>query len=231
MKIRLCRPSRDPPKFQGCRWHGRRIECYGPMTAEGAATRKHTTSEPLDVPPPPDRLALPWPWSSARVWPTRCARPRSPKRSTTPRGCCPSSPPRCTVQQVDSGNVAGCIVTFYDEPAATGWGIAPRAGRRRGMDLERLLVQRLAGTGQLGVDLHRRQQPAGRRPRGGHVADPRRRPGPVRGLPRRDRRQRLPRPRRAAATPSAARAATADGTARAATRPICPITPGAWRST
>jgi hypothetical protein len=40
----------------------------------------------------------------------------------------PSSPPRCTVQQVDSGNVAGCVVTFYEEPAATGWGSPPAPG-------------------------------------------------------------------------------------------------------
>jgi hypothetical protein len=40
----------------------------------------------------------------------------------------PSSPPRCTVQQVDSGNVAGCIVAFYDDPASTGWGEPPAPG-------------------------------------------------------------------------------------------------------
>ena len=40
----------------------------------------------------------------------------------------PSAPPRCTVQQAESGNVAGCIVAFYDEPSATGWGVPPAPG-------------------------------------------------------------------------------------------------------
>ena len=40
----------------------------------------------------------------------------------------PSSPPRCTTQKVESGDVAGCVITFYDEPSATGWGVPPAPG-------------------------------------------------------------------------------------------------------
>ena len=40
----------------------------------------------------------------------------------------PSAPPRCTVKQADAGNVAGCVVTFYEEPATTGWGAPPAPG-------------------------------------------------------------------------------------------------------
>jgi hypothetical protein len=40
----------------------------------------------------------------------------------------PSAPPRCTVQQAESGNVAGCIVAFYEDPATTGWGTPPAPG-------------------------------------------------------------------------------------------------------
>src|SRR5690349_1835075 len=42
----------------------------------------------------------------------------------------PSAPPRCTTQQAESGNVAGCIVAFYQDPASTGWGtpLAPGVG-------------------------------------------------------------------------------------------------------
>ncbi len=210
LKIRLCRPSRDPPKFQGCRWHGLRIECYGPMTAEGAATRKHrpvnrSTSRPLQIA-----------WVALALVVGACVAnsvrptPVVEALDNTP-WVLPSSPPRCTVQQVDSGNVAGCTVTFYDDPAATGWGIAARPRRGRGLDLERLLVQRVTGTRQLGSDPDRRQQPAGRRPRSGHIADPRR----SRGRCSKASSTRSPPTATAsamrAATRSAARAATADG--------------------
>jgi hypothetical protein len=40
----------------------------------------------------------------------------------------PSAPPRCTTQQVESGNVAGCIVAFYEDPSSTGWGTPPAPG-------------------------------------------------------------------------------------------------------
>lgn len=40
----------------------------------------------------------------------------------------PAPPPRCTADQAASGNVAGCVVAFYDDPATTGWGVPPAPG-------------------------------------------------------------------------------------------------------
>lgn len=40
----------------------------------------------------------------------------------------PAPPPRCTVQQANSGDVAGCIVAFYEDPATTGYGVPPAPG-------------------------------------------------------------------------------------------------------
>lgn len=40
----------------------------------------------------------------------------------------PVPPPRCTLEQVDRGDVAGCVVVFYDDPAETGWGVPPAPG-------------------------------------------------------------------------------------------------------
>ena len=40
----------------------------------------------------------------------------------------PSTPPRCTQSDADSGDVAHCIVAFYHDPAATGWGQPPAPG-------------------------------------------------------------------------------------------------------
>lgn len=40
----------------------------------------------------------------------------------------PSTPARCTTAQADSGDVAGCLLAFYDDPADTGWGSPPAPG-------------------------------------------------------------------------------------------------------
>jgi hypothetical protein len=40
----------------------------------------------------------------------------------------PAPPARCTTQQAASGNVAGCVLTFYADPATTGWGAPPAPG-------------------------------------------------------------------------------------------------------
>lgn len=40
----------------------------------------------------------------------------------------PETPPRCTTSQANSGNVAGCLLAFYDDPAATGYGSPPAPG-------------------------------------------------------------------------------------------------------
>ena len=40
----------------------------------------------------------------------------------------PETPPRCTTRQVDSGDVAGCLLAFYHDPADTGWGSPPAPG-------------------------------------------------------------------------------------------------------
>ncbi len=97
------------------------------MTAEGAATRKHrpvnrSTSRPLQIAWVALALVV-----GASVANSVRSTPVVEALDNTP-WVLPSSPPRCTVQQVDSGNVAGCTVTFYDDPAATGWGSPPAPG-------------------------------------------------------------------------------------------------------
>jgi hypothetical protein len=40
----------------------------------------------------------------------------------------PSAPPKCTTKQADTGDVAGCVITFYADPSTTGWGAPPAPG-------------------------------------------------------------------------------------------------------
>ncbi len=40
----------------------------------------------------------------------------------------PETPPRCTVAQAESGDVGGCLLAFYYDPASTGWGSPPAPG-------------------------------------------------------------------------------------------------------
>ncbi len=40
----------------------------------------------------------------------------------------PVAPPRCSPAQADSGDVAGCLLAFYADPAETGWGTPPAPG-------------------------------------------------------------------------------------------------------
>ena len=40
----------------------------------------------------------------------------------------PVTPPRCTVQQADSGDVGDCLLAFYADPADIGWGAPPAPG-------------------------------------------------------------------------------------------------------
>lgn len=40
----------------------------------------------------------------------------------------PETPPRCTRSQADSGDVAGCLLAFYEDPSGTGWGSPPAPG-------------------------------------------------------------------------------------------------------
>ncbi len=40
----------------------------------------------------------------------------------------PSTPPRCTRDEADAGDVAHCLLAFYDDPADTGWGAPPAPG-------------------------------------------------------------------------------------------------------
>ena len=122
------------------------------MTAEGAAPRKHrpvnrSTSRPLQIA-----------WVVLAMVVGACVTisvrptPVAEALDNTP-WVLPSSPPRCTVQQVDSGNVAGCTVTFYDDPAATGWGSSPRPRRRARV-----------GPGTATGTTGRRRSPTGKRP-------------------------------------------------------------------
>ncbi len=40
----------------------------------------------------------------------------------------PATPPRCSLQQAESGDVAGCLLAFYADPIDTGWGAPPAPG-------------------------------------------------------------------------------------------------------
>jgi hypothetical protein len=40
----------------------------------------------------------------------------------------PVPPPKCTQQQAASGNVSGCLLAFWGDPAEDGWGVAPAPG-------------------------------------------------------------------------------------------------------
>ena len=46
----------------------------------------------------------------------------------------PEMPPRCTRSQADSGDVSGCLLAFYNDPADTGWGEPPAPGVGPGWD-------------------------------------------------------------------------------------------------
>jgi hypothetical protein len=61
------------------------------------------------------------------VCPLAAAQPAAQALDNTP-WVLPSSPARCTTQQIESGNVAGCVITFYDEPSSSGWGVPPAPG-------------------------------------------------------------------------------------------------------
>ena len=51
-----------------------------------------------------------------------------PARADAAPWTLPETPPRCTTSQADSGDVAGCLLAFYHEPTATGWGTPPAPG-------------------------------------------------------------------------------------------------------
>ena len=57
------------------------------------------------------------------VWPLASATPVAQALDNTP-WVLPSAPSRCSSQKVETGDVAGCVITFYDEPSATGWLLA-----------------------------------------------------------------------------------------------------------
>lgn len=40
----------------------------------------------------------------------------------------PETPPRCTTQQADSGDVGDCLLAFYHDPTEIGWGSPPAPG-------------------------------------------------------------------------------------------------------
>ena len=129
------------------------------------------------------------------VWPFAAATPVAQALDNTP-WVLPSSPPRCTTQKVESGDVAGCVITFYDEPSATGWGVPPAPGVGEGWRWNGYWYN---GSPALAA-WESTYIAANTEPVGGlragtlqtHVVRAR----PVRGLPRRDQRQGLPRPRR-----------------------------------
>lgn len=65
--------------------------------------------------------------AATAAWPLASAAPSARALDSTP-WVLPAPPPRCTAQQVETGDVAGCVITFYDEPSATGWGVPPAPG-------------------------------------------------------------------------------------------------------
>ena len=40
----------------------------------------------------------------------------------------PVTPPRCSVSEANSGDVADCLLAFYHDPSTTGWGVPPAPG-------------------------------------------------------------------------------------------------------
>lgn len=46
----------------------------------------------------------------------------------------PVTPPRCTADEADSGDVGHCVIAFYDDPADTGWGAPPAPGVGEGWE-------------------------------------------------------------------------------------------------
>jgi hypothetical protein len=77
--------------------------------------------------PTPRILRLAAAWLAVVAGATVCPHAAAHALDNTP-WVLPSSPPRCATQQVESGDVAGCVVTFYDEPSSTGWGVPPAPG-------------------------------------------------------------------------------------------------------
>jgi hypothetical protein len=65
--------------------------------------------------------------AGSAVWPGASATPIAQALDNTP-WVLPYTPPRCTAQKVETGDVAGCVITFYDDPSATGWGLPPAPG-------------------------------------------------------------------------------------------------------
>ena len=61
------------------------------------------------------------------AWPFASAGPVAQALDNTP-WVLPAPPARCTAQKVETGDVAGCVITFYDEPSSTGWGVPPAPG-------------------------------------------------------------------------------------------------------
>ena len=144
----------------------------------------------------------------------------------------PTTPPRCTRAEASSGNVAHCLLAFYEDPSTTGWGEPPAPGVGEGWTWNGSRYNGSAGTGRLGVATDRRERRRlGAGSRAGqletHVAAQ-----PLfEGFLARDHRARGTGSATRAATRSAAPAATVAGVARPATRTTSPTTPGAWRST
>jgi hypothetical protein len=46
----------------------------------------------------------------------------------------PVTPPRCSVEQAESGDVGDCLMVFYADPSETGWGAPPAPGVGEGWD-------------------------------------------------------------------------------------------------
>ena len=146
----------------------------------------------------------------------------------------PTRPPVCTTAQADSGNVAGCLLASYKSPTESGWGTPPAPG---------------VGDGWVWKGNTYNGSPALASWEATYITENKAKVGPVgawrarharryraalRGVHRRDRRQRLQgrRPTTSAATRSAAPAeATSTGGSATATSTTCRTTPGAWRST
>jgi hypothetical protein len=55
---------------------------------------------------------------------------RTPVARATPAGAytVPVPPPKCTAAQAESGNVGGCLMSFWGYPGTRGWGEAPAPG-------------------------------------------------------------------------------------------------------
>jgi hypothetical protein len=86
----------------------------------------------LDTTPTPNRLARPLALAASALLSAISVVGAQPATAVAALDMTPWTlpvpPPRCTTEQANSGNVAGCVVAFYEDPSTTGYGVPPAPG-------------------------------------------------------------------------------------------------------